>query len=375
MSSAPPPPPADSTTEVESGEPFDPLKWKALRSKERFGKNDTRFSTKAEHRGHVLEAGDKICPPCGAKNTISTHSIGHYSSCEECVGHSVVLDTLKIAFDTKAQLGQDVCAIPPWSYTGLKKLAAKLEPEGVVENLSTFAKQDKGWNPEMPVKYHDKGEGVIRLTTNNLWEVWSAIPQVERGQYLRAPTHSPTGFKLTSDNAGAVAANEHQVKLEYDCLMTLVQYAAADERITQQYVDTVLENIGVVRTTHPNYSQFSKAAGCQVYKVRNTILGAVAKGRATTEQQESTLVPPTSPRKRTMGESFQVTHGRNTRRNLFGGGTGTGGMGGTGTSGDGTGGGGTGGGGTGGIGTGGGPTGGVPTGGVGTSGDGAGGSA
>ena len=336
MSSAPPPPPADPTTEVESGEPFDPLKWKALHSKARFGKNDTLFSTKAEHRGHVLEAGDKICPPCGAKQSISTHSIGHYSSCEECVGQSVVLDTLKIAFDMKAQLGEDVSAIPPWSYTGLKKLAAKLEPKGAVDNLSTFAKQDKGWNPEMPVKYHDKEEGVIRLTTNNLWEVWSAIPQSEREQYLRAPTNSPKRFKLTSDNAGAVAANEHQVKLEYDCMKQLLQFAAADERITTQYVDNILENIGVVGTTHPDYSKFSKAAGCKVYKVRNAILGAIAKGRAAnTDVEERALVPQSSPRKRTMGDAFQVTN-RNTRRNLFGGAT-SGGTGGA-TSGGGTGG-------------------------------------
>ena len=209
-------------------------------------------------RGHAKEYGDPTCHPCGAMTYIENH----YNTCEDCNAVRILMDCWTTELHKQAEERDDgVLESPPQlTMAAIKMICVR----GGFE-LEDIPKQTiPGWTPwEKPMVWNPMVSKMVKAT-HSFVEAMDLLPEQQKVCALRPKMLWPEGFHLSDDNAAVAPYMLRQSNTYKNAADYVLNMALKDKAITQGYVNSVLENFGIVREDHQLAAEFSEASGIPV---------------------------------------------------------------------------------------------------------------
>ena len=242
-------------------------------------KLDHHFQTSVSERGVAKEYGDGTLYACGSQ---PTYVDSHYQNCKKCMPFCFVMDSWECV-----QKKQSHYTPPPAiTFAAFLDITREMgiEPK-------QFLMQDQSWDVSKPVKFikaaktgKKKKKAETKLSFVQAWEAYDAEDKVTA---LRPKLPAPTGYSLGPARA---STHVHQIRNHNtytEALEYLVYNALQDGVITQDYVNLVLNNFGLMAETEDEeetqtYEKLCAASGVDVDKLYKVFQIPTADGEVDT---------------------------------------------------------------------------------------------
>jgi hypothetical protein len=164
----------------------------------------------------------------------------------------------KIAERTKT----DQKNVPPLTMAGVKEILKTLRA-----NMEDLKKQDDDWNPYKCLRIWDATKQRHAYTNLSFYQAHRQLTPADRVTFLRPSIPWAPGYNLETGKADGVPTQHRIINAHMEAMDYALRTAMNDGVVTQEYVNAVLENFGVMPDNGTGYATMSDVAGCEVSEV------------------------------------------------------------------------------------------------------------
>lgn len=220
-----------------------------------------KYSLPCDFRGHPKEYGDPTCYPCGKHTIVDDHT----NSCPDgCDAMRAIMDSWETRNKRLGKGGQYEKP-PPISFACAKLVCAKLGVE-----MSDISAQERFWDVSMPLKLLDPMMGKWTTQSKTFLEVYNELSDFEKMMGMRPPLPTLQVEELSGDTAPSFPYKHKVLNTKTEAMEYLLGTAMKDGVLTQEYVNMVLENYGVVESRNGSgYDDLCQVSGIYLQEVYN----------------------------------------------------------------------------------------------------------
>ena len=212
------------------------------------------FEVPEKKRGHVKEYGDPTVFPCGSRCIVDQH----YRDCDECNAVRFIMDSWLKANQERTAHGESVVQPPALTFAAIEKVLNKMNI-----SFNTINLQADTWNPYTPVclaydkelNEEDSSESDSDFdecsTSKTFAETWEELREKDHAFGIRGELPLPHGFCVETSTAATVPILHNAMNAGSQFSEYLIMTAVNDGVLSQDYINAVATNFGIVEKPKP----------------------------------------------------------------------------------------------------------------------------